>query len=223
MNREGLVLPGQVSVVVCADAAANWRNLCAAAASVRDQGPLPGEVIVAVDHNPDLAARCRWAFPGEVIVSNVGRRGPAATRNAGMEAATGAVVAFLDDDAVARPGWLAALAAGYGHSRVLVVGGAVVSRWSATGNAARSGAPESGPPWANMSLRRSVFLEVGGFSHGLVRAEAELGRRVLRRWPQAQFRVVPEAAVEVNRRPRGLRSVSPLGELGRLGGPVEVG
>jgi hypothetical protein len=43
-----------VSVVICAYTEDRWADLVAAVASVQRQMPLLGEIIVVIDHNPDL-------------------------------------------------------------------------------------------------------------------------------------------------------------------------
>jgi glycosyltransferase involved in cell wall biosynthesis len=54
------------------------------------------------------------------------RRGPAATRNAGWRASQAPVVAFIDDDCVPEPAWLAAgLSTVLSHDRIGVVQGGV--------------------------------------------------------------------------------------------------
>lgn len=70
----------------------------------------PFEVIVVDDGSRDdtagfLAAR---ASPRPLRVLRQENRGPAAARNAGVAAAAGTWVAFLGDDTVPAPGWLAA-------------------------------------------------------------------------------------------------------------------
>ena len=80
-----------------------------AVASVQAQQPAPNEVILVVDHNPELLARLAEALPGVRVVPNTSERGSSGARNTGVALATGEIVAFLDDDAVAQPGWLAAL------------------------------------------------------------------------------------------------------------------
>ena len=174
-----------VSVVICAYSLDRWDDLAAAVASVRAQTPPPLETIVVVDHNDALLERARRELEA-VVVPSTGRPGLSPARNAGIAAAHGEVVAFLDDDAAAEPGWLAALAAPYEEAAVVAVGGAVEPRWLA-------GRPSTFPPefdWvvgctyrghpterrpvrnvigANMSFRRSVFEEVGGF-------DADIGR-----------------------------------------------
>jgi len=178
------VLPS-VSVVICAYSLDRWDDLAAAVASVRGQAPPPLETIVVIDHNDALLERAQRELEATVVPST-GRPGLSHARNAGIAAAQGEIVAFLDDDAAAEPGWLAALAAPYEDPAVVAVGGAVEPRWLA-------GRPATFPPefdWvvgctyrghptertpvrnvigANMSFRRSVFEEVGGF-------DADIGR-----------------------------------------------
>ena len=68
------------------------------------------ELILVVDHNPDLHLKLKDAYRDAIVVENVHERGLSGGRNTGVAIATGDVVAFLDDDAVAEPGWLAAFA-----------------------------------------------------------------------------------------------------------------
>jgi len=68
------------------------------------------EIVVVDDGSFDgtgewLAAR-RFHVPVRILCQE--NRGPAAARNAGVEAASGRWVAFLGDDTVPEPGWLAA-------------------------------------------------------------------------------------------------------------------
>jgi len=177
-----------VSVVVCTYTEQRWDDLVAAVASVRGQPAGGGavELIVVVDHAPALEARARREIPGARVVANTGARGLSPARNAGVAAARAPIVAFLDDDCVAAPGWLARLARHFTAPDVVAAGGAVVPRWDA-------GRPAWFPPefdWvvgcsyrglptatadvrnligANMAFRRAVLDAVGGFRDGLGR------------------------------------------------------
>jgi glycosyltransferase involved in cell wall biosynthesis len=114
---------GDVSVVIRTFDTARWNDLQQAVASVRRQTVPPREVIVVVDHNPDLLALATAWLPGVRVVQNGEARGASGGMNSGVAAAGGDVVAFLDDDAVAAPDWLEQLLYPYRDSRVLGVGG----------------------------------------------------------------------------------------------------
>jgi glycosyltransferase involved in cell wall biosynthesis len=174
----------RVSVVICAYTEARWDDLLQAVRSVQAQGP--AELIVVVDHNPGLLRRVHSEIPSVLAVENTGRRGLSDARNSGVRASTGEVIALIDDDAVACPGWLERLLAPYGDADVLGVGGRVTPLWESgrprwfpeefdwvVGCSFR-GMPESVRPVAsligcNLSFRREVFDALAGF-------KADLGR-----------------------------------------------
>jgi len=175
-----------VAVIVCAYTLGRYPLLERALRSVREQAPAPDQVIVVIDHNPELLARVSAAFPGLDVVPNDGPPGLSGARNTGLRAATAEIVAFLDDDASAEPGWLAALAAPYADPHVAAVGGWAEPEWEA---GRPSWFPEEfawvvgcsyrGLPTVdadvrnllgcNMSFRRVALVGIGGF-------DARLGR-----------------------------------------------
>ncbi|HZU39408.1 MAG TPA: glycosyltransferase family 2 protein [Solirubrobacteraceae bacterium] len=178
--------PIDVSVVVCAFTGQRFAALEAALASVDAQRPAALETILVVDHDPALLARARHRFRGVRVLASQGRPGLSGARNTGVAAARGRIVAFLDDDAVAHPGWLRELVAPFGDPAVIGTGGVALPDW------------ESGrPPWmpeeflwvvgcsyrglpgeerpirnpigATMAFRREVLRAAGGFAEGLGR------------------------------------------------------
>ena len=179
--------PGtSLSVVVCAYTLDRWDDLSASIRSVHDQRGPVDELLLVVDHCPELAARARAGFTGVRVIANRERQGLSGARNTGVAAAHGDVVAFLDDDAAAEPDWSARLLDGYRDPRVLGVGGLVLPWWE-------TGRPDWFPPefdWvvgcsyrgmaerrspvrnfigANMSFRRAPVLAAGGFRTDLGR------------------------------------------------------
>lgn len=189
--------------------------------SLRAQSLAPHEVVLVIDHAPELLDEVRALWPDLKVVANRERKGLSGARNSGVAEATGEVVAFLDDDAIAAPDWLARLAAAYADPKVLGAGGTVRPRWVEgkpgwfppefdwVVGCTHSGMPQELEPvrnlvGANMSFRRQPLLEVGGFSHDLGRVgtlpvgceETDLSIRVHQRWPEAEILYDPAAEVE---------------------------
>ena len=176
-----------VTVVVCAYSLDRWRLLCSGIESVRAQKVVPHEIILCVDHSPDLARRCRerWSSdPSQPTVRVIENRYPGrlgSARNTAIELATGDIVAFLDDDARATPDWLEALLASYTlDARTMAVGGAPLPDfevprpgWFPFEFDWVFGCTYRGVPTrrsktrrligANMSVRHTAILSVGGF------------------------------------------------------------
>jgi GT2 family glycosyltransferase len=209
-----------ISVVICAYADERWEQLLEAVESVSAQTRPPMETIVVIDHNAALAARAEAELDGVVVVENAESRGLSGARNTGVRRARGDVLAFLDDDASARPDWLTWLARPYSDPHVLGVGGAIDPRWDQTPPAgfpaefrwvvgcSYEGLPTRCSPvrnliGANMSVRHEVFELAGGFRTGIGRVgrvplgceETELCIRARRRRADGVFLYEPRARV----------------------------
>ena len=211
-----------LTVVVCAYTLERWQRLCEAVRSLRRQQRTPDEIVLVVDHCPELEQRAAHAqeLAGLRIVANRHARGLSGARNTGIACAHGQIVAFLDDDAAADPDWTEHLLAGYADRSVLGVGGLVRPMWD-TGRpgwfprefdwvvgCTYRGMPTSRTAvrnliGANMSFRRDVLAEVGGFRVDLGRVgtrpigceETDLCIRAAARHPRAVIRYEPAAAV----------------------------
>jgi glycosyltransferase involved in cell wall biosynthesis len=201
-----------VSVIICAYTEERWASLQAAVDSVRRQTIPPREVIVIIDHNPKLLAQARLALSGVVVAENYAARGLAGARNSSLSLASGSILAFLDDDAIAAPDWLACVLAGYANSNVIGVGGKIDALWA-------NGRPAWFPPefdWVvgcsyiglpeeatgvrnligcNMSYRKNVFATIGNFHLGYGCDETELCIRLRRHWPEKVLLYQPQAIV----------------------------
>jgi len=210
----------ELTVAICAYTLDRWEDLCAAVASVQAQRRPPAEVLLVIDHCPELLDRARQELPGVRVLANEQRRGLSGARNTALAAAGGELIAFLDDDAVADRSWTAQLLAGYRDPQVLGVGG-LVRPWWVTGRpdwfppefdwvvgCSYRGLPDRGTAvrnfiGANMSFRRAEALAAGGFRTDLGRVgtrplgceETELCIRLAGRVPGAVLRYEPSAAV----------------------------
>lgn len=124
-----------VTVVVCAYTDRRWHQLGEAVRSASAQAAsMGGDVIVVIDHNDSLlsiAARDLGSLHNVRVVPNQRHRGLSGARNTAIDMASGAVIAFLDDDATPEPGWLAALLNGFIDETVLAVGGSARPVWPA--------------------------------------------------------------------------------------------
>ncbi|MCT9930892.1 glycosyltransferase [Planotetraspora sp. A-T 1434] len=177
----------RTSVVICVYTEDRWDDIRAAVDSVRAQRRQPHELIIVVDHNPGLHLKLKREHPDAIVIENAHERGLSGGKNTGVEAATGDVVAFLDDDAVADPGWLAAFETGFADPAVVGVGGLTRPLW-VTGRRPRwfpeefdwtVGCTYRGMPdrrarirnvmGGNAAFRREVVGEVGGFHTGIGR------------------------------------------------------
>ena len=116
-------------VVICAYTFDRWDDVLAAVASVRSQKTAPEEIVVVVDHNPDLYSRLRPVLPDVTVVENRYQRGLSGGKNTGVEVTSSDVVAFLDDDAVAHPDWLGHLRDAYVDDCIVGVGGTTLPLW----------------------------------------------------------------------------------------------
>jgi FkbM family methyltransferase len=209
------------SVVICAYTHHRWALLSKTIESVQSQGDTPPEILLVVDHNPGLAARAREAFAGTRVVANEEARGLSGARNTGVRHSTGDVLAFLDDDATANPGWLETLLAAFETPAVMGAGGSACAVWEearpewlpdeflwVVGASYRGlpvhTAPVRNPIGANMAFRREAFARAGGFTDGIGRIgktplgceETEFSIRLRQTVPGALILYMPDARVD---------------------------
>ena len=176
-----------VSVVVCTHSAARREMLGNLIESIAAGSLRPVDLVIVVDRNRPLFEALEdasWPLPLRVIESP--GSGLSAARNAGWQSVTSPLVAFIDDDAVASPGWLEELTEAVDQHAADVVGGAIEPRW--TGEAPTWYSPLLG--WVvgcsyeglpvepakvrnvigcNMLFRRDLLERLGGFDTTLGR------------------------------------------------------
>lgn len=176
---------------------------------------LPDEIIV-VDHSDEPNRRLAELVPVGPTLNYLWerKRGVSRGRNTGIAAARHDIVAFIDDDVLAEPDWLAVLVRSLTEAgpRAVVAGAALHGEPEAPGRYAtalladrerrsyvgRSREPAVGT--INLALHRSAFEAVGGFDERLgpgTRFPAAEDNDLAYRLLKAGYRIdyVPEAAV----------------------------
>ncbi|MGB1209337.1 MAG: glycosyltransferase family 2 protein, partial [Paracoccaceae bacterium] len=168
MNAMGV----DVSVVVVSRGRPDALGLCLTALGQQDA--VRAEVIV-VACEAGLRAVARHPLGAHVTAVPCGVANISVARNLGWACARFGVVAFVDDDAVPEPTWLARLIAPFGDLGVQIAGGRVLGRngitqqWGdrALDDWGRSHAFDAGlrrrVEGTNMALRRELLQTLGGF------------------------------------------------------------
>jgi len=185
-----------ISVVICSHDLARFDEVVEAVRSIERQTHPALETMVVVDHNRPLYEQLKATFPsGVTVLENEGPQGAPSSKNTGALIASGDVVAFLDDDAVAADDWLEEIARAHRtHPEILGVGGWTEPAWERSQpawfpiefgwvvGASYRGLPPAGEQMrnttgGNMSVDRRAYVEAGGFDVNLgkvgVRSEPE--------------------------------------------------
>ncbi|GGN75850.1 glycosyl transferase family 2 [Actinoplanes lobatus] len=172
-----------VSIVIPTHSEKRWASLTRTITSAQAQTYPAAEIVVVVDHNPEMAHRVKLTFPGVTVLENAYARGASGNRNTGAFHTRTPFIAFLDDDTVASPEWLAYQLTPFADPSVVGTGGGIIPAWAGPRPAwmpdellwavgvSYTGMPTRTAPirnvWsANMIVRRDAFLAVGGFRTG---------------------------------------------------------
>ena len=171
------------TIVIPTHTEERWSSLVRTVACAKSQQVEPAEVVVVVDHNPELFRRIRRDLPGVTVLENAYAQGVSGNRNTGAFHARTALVAFMDDDITAGPDWLGHLIEPFADPRVVGTGGGIDPDWEgdrprwmpdeflwAVGGSYAGMPTETSPirnVWsASMVVRRDTFNAVGGFRVG---------------------------------------------------------
>src|SRR5262245_39046291 len=131
------------------------------------------EVIVVDDGSTDATAAIAREYDFRLI--STGNRGLSNARNTGLQAATGEIVAYIDDDASPDPHWLTYLAAtfqsthaGVGGPNIAPPGDGIVADCVANApggpiHVLLSDTEAEHIPGCNMAFRRAALTAIGGF------------------------------------------------------------
>ncbi|MBC7790576.1 MAG: glycosyltransferase [Anaerolineae bacterium] len=189
---------------------------CLAALAAQDYPSDSFEVIVVDDGSPSSPEEVVSPLRGKLGVSVISQAhaGPARARNTGAARATGALLAFTDDDCAPTRGWLAALAGRHTEAPEQAIGGLTTcslrnNHFSTASQLLISylyeyfnsrNSASGGPRFFtsnNLALPRERFLDIGGFDASFPSAAAE-DRELCERWHRRGFQLLyaPEAVVE---------------------------
>lgn len=169
----------------------------------------PFELVVVDDEASDVTralveSRAATTVVPLRYVATSGRRGPAHARNLGWRAGTGEIVAFIDDDCLARPGWLAGLVEAAADADL------VQGRIRPHPEQTDRGAPftrsldQGASPFfetANIAYRRSLLEELGGFDETFplpAGEDTDLGHRALEKGARRAYAAGAEVWHEVH-------------------------
>ena len=201
-------MPGGLTVVVL-----NWQRpglIDRALRALERQSDPDFDVIVVSDvaPAPDWAVRVRWRTTESP--------GVAAARNLALAQPGEEIVAFLDDDAVPHPGWVAALRSAFGP-RTVAAGGPVLGpdgvrlQWGRlwVNRCGEEGAERPGAVLklngTNMALRRSAVEAAGGFNPAFAYYLDDTDM-VLRLSDLGAIAWVPDAVVQHGTEANGVRA-----------------
>jgi len=179
----------KVSVVVCTYSMDRYGPFTEAVESVLDQTYAPIELVLVVDGNDEVYERVQEDFADiaddggiedVVLHNNDENRGISYSRTKGAELGSGEIVAFIDDDGAAEPDWIETLVGTYEETDAVAVGGYVAPDWvtekpdffpaefywlvGCTEKGFAGHMEEVRNTYgSNISYRRDVFLDVGGY------------------------------------------------------------
>ncbi|MEA2425877.1 MAG: hypothetical protein QOH13_2287 [Thermoleophilaceae bacterium] len=157
----------------------------------------PRHEVVVVDDGSDDDTQAVVAAAGVRGIRLPQSLGPAAARNRGWREAAGSLIVFSDDDVVAQPGWLQALADAHARDPEAIVQGRTepdpreAHRLSAFSRSQEATGPG---PWfqtCNIAYPRALLERLGGFDESFPDAmgeDTDLGWRAV----EAGTRVVYE-------------------------------
>jgi hypothetical protein len=123
VSRDGRKATPLVSVVI--NTYNRCRTLKCALASLRQLNYPRFEVVVVNGPSTDATEQVLAPFADSIKLLRCPQRSLSMSRNIGICAAAGEIIAFMDDDAVADPRWLDNLVAAYDDPAVAAVGGFV--------------------------------------------------------------------------------------------------
>jgi GT2 family glycosyltransferase len=167
--------------------------------------------VIVVDDGSETSPAIEEALSGfNVKLIKQAQAGPAIARNTGAAAATGEILAFIDDDCIPAPDWLPVLSAYFTTARGCAIGGGTVngrpenvySTANQTLNEYLCDYFNTDPECArfltsnNLAIKATDFQAIGGFDGSFPRAAGE-DRELCDRWMHNGGRLIYAAEARV--------------------------
>ncbi|MCF7933218.1 MAG: glycosyltransferase [Spirochaetia bacterium] len=176
--------PVEVSIIIpCYNGMRTVTECLRSLLSLDPQSP-SHEIIVVDNGSTDGSVEVIKAFKQVKLLYEHDIQGPAAARNTGVRGSQGAILAFIDIDCIATPGWLIESVAAFEDPEVVGAGGRIegsvpkneIQVWMNTMKILDQERAVHHPfmPYlqtANALFRREAFLLVEGFDTGLICGE----------------------------------------------------
>ena len=165
--------------------------LCLEALAAQQRPDLPFEIIVVDNGSREPPDFVTSQFPDTQLLRET-TPGPGPARNLGANAATAPLLAFIDADCIAAPGWLTAIVAYFeAHPKTAFIGGDIRIRPAKAGQLTAVEAYENVYSYqarryveqlgfaatGNMAVRTDVFRAVGPFGGIGTMEDTEWGKR----------------------------------------------
>jgi GT2 family glycosyltransferase len=161
-----------MSVVICTYNGASTIQECLEGLLAQDYPDY--EIIVVSDGSTDGTGAIAREYGVHLIETE--NRGLSAARNTGMQAATGEIIAYIDDDAYPDPHWLRYLAASFNSTDYVALGGPNIPPPTDGPIASCVANAPGGPthvlisdreaehvPGCNLAVRKAALQAIGGF------------------------------------------------------------
>ncbi|MCK4498397.1 glycosyltransferase [Candidatus Bathyarchaeota archaeon] len=221
----------KVSVIISSYTEKRLNDILKCISSLGRQTLPPIEIILVLNPVEELVRFYRSRLPTSIKIIVSPRFGLSHARNAGAQAASGSLIAFIDDDAFADEDWLKNVVQNFDDPDVMGVGGTARALWDEGRprwfpeeldwivGCSYKGFPEHrslirNPFGCNMCFRKLIFSKVGFFRTDIGRMgkillaneETEFSMRILRKNPN--WKIVYEPSAVVNHRvPRNRKTL----------------
>lgn len=180
-----------ISVVICTYGLERFDDVLEAVNSLNNHDYEDFEILIVIDKNDVLKKKLKNNLSDDIKIIVSDNKGLSNARNEGIKHSMNEIVAFLDDDAIAKKDWLSTIDDNFKNEKVVVVGGKIEPCWinerpvwfpeevdwivgcTYKGHPEKKGSIRN-VIGCNMAFRRTVFDRVGLFETNVGRVGKKL-------------------------------------------------